>query len=146
MYHFMRVVQRMDGWGVSSAPRGKPIVATRAPLGPSPLLQSKAVLDAARSSMGMDISAHDLANVELFTTRLVSLAQYRQQLFTYLQSKMAAVAPNLGALIGEVVGARLISHAGEAGQQSDARARVCMCVCAGCRLPGHPPLLRDAAC
>ena len=46
-------------------------------------------------------------------TRLVSLAQYRQQLFTYLQSNMAAVAQNLGALIGEVVGARLISHAGE---------------------------------
>ena len=46
-------------------------------------------------------------------TRLVSLAQYRKQLFTYLQSKMSAVAPNLGALIGEVVAARLISHAGE---------------------------------
>lgn len=43
---------------------------------------------------------------------LVSLAQYRQHLSTYLSSKMAVVAPNLAALIGDVVGARLISHAG----------------------------------
>ena len=30
----------------------------------------------------------------------------------YLHDKMHAIAPNLSALIGEVVGARLISHAG----------------------------------
>ena len=36
----------------------------------------------------------------------------RLQLFGYLQDKMHAIAPNLSALIGEVVGARLISHAG----------------------------------
>jgi nucleolar protein 56 len=42
----------------------------------------------------------------------VSLAQYRQHLSSYLASKMGAVAPNLGALIGDVVAARLISHAG----------------------------------
>jgi hypothetical protein len=73
---------------------------------------SRAVLDAARTSMGMDISAHDLSNVELFTTRLVSLARYRISLGRYLGDKMHAVAPNLAALIGETVGARLISHAG----------------------------------
>lgn len=30
----------------------------------------------------------------------------------YLMERMHSVAPNLSALIGEVVGARLISHAG----------------------------------
>ena len=70
------------------------------------------VLDASRISMGMDISEVDLANVSHFTSRLVSLAEYRGQLFSYLQEKMDIVAPNLAALIGEVVGARLISHAG----------------------------------
>ena len=74
--------------------------------------EAAAVLSAARSSMGMDISASDLSNVELFTSRLVSLAQYRAGLSTYLSGRMAAVAPNLSALIGDVVGARLISHAG----------------------------------
>ena len=32
---------------------------------------------------------------------------------TYLQEKMSVVAPNLAALIGDVVAARLISHAGQ---------------------------------
>jgi nucleolar protein 56 len=73
---------------------------------------ARAVYEASRTSMGMDISEVDLANVDHFTGRLVALAQYRQQLHEYLTSKMHAVAPNLAALIGEVVGARLISHAG----------------------------------
>jgi nucleolar protein 56 len=62
--------------------------------------------------MGMDISEVDLQNVHTFVARLVSLSQYRAQLYEYLQSKMDVVAPNLAALIGDVVGARLISHAG----------------------------------
>merc|ERR1712223_80029 len=39
-------------------------------------------------------------------------ADYRKMVSSYLQDKMALVAPNLATLIGETVGARLISHAG----------------------------------
>ncbi|XP_064163750.1 nucleolar protein 56 isoform X2 [Anguilla rostrata] len=74
--------------------------------------KAQSILEASRSSMGMDISPIDLINIESFSTRVVSLAQYRQELQEYLRSKMGQVAPNLAALIGEVVGARLISHAG----------------------------------
>ncbi|XP_043919932.1 nucleolar protein 56 isoform X2 [Protopterus annectens] len=74
--------------------------------------KSRAILDAARSSMGMDISPIDLINIESFSNRVVSLAEYRKGLQEYLRSKMNQVAPSLSALIGEVVGARLISHAG----------------------------------
>ncbi len=42
----------------------------------------------------------------------MSLGQYRQHLSSYLAGKMGVVAPNLGALIGDTVAARLISHAG----------------------------------
>ncbi|XP_043076998.1 nucleolar protein 56 isoform X2 [Puntigrus tetrazona] len=73
---------------------------------------AQAILDASRSSMGMDISPIDLINIESFSSRVVSLTQYRQELQAYLRSKMDQVAPNLAALIGDVVGARLISHAG----------------------------------
>ncbi|KAL7222026.1 hypothetical protein ACSBR1_023863 [Camellia fascicularis] len=38
--------------------------------------------------------------------------EYRKSLYEYLITKMNDIAPNLAALIGEVVGARLISHAG----------------------------------
>ncbi len=51
----------------------------------------------------MDISPIDLINIESFSSRVVSLTQYRQELQEYLRSKMTQVAPNLAALIGEVV-------------------------------------------
>ncbi|KAJ3218667.1 snoRNP complex protein nop56 [Clydaea vesicula] len=75
-------------------------------------LKAKQILDAARASMGTDISPVDMINVESFSDRVISLTDYRKNLYEYLVSKMHTVAPNLSALIGEVVGARLISHAG----------------------------------
>jgi nucleolar protein 56 len=73
---------------------------------------AKRILAASKMSMGMDISKTDLHHIDLFASKVVSLQEYRQQLFSYLQAKMAVVAPNLAALIGEVVAARLIAHAG----------------------------------
>ena len=74
--------------------------------------KAKAVLDASKHSMGMDISDIDLLNIETFAQRVMKLAEYRRSLQEYLHNKMNAVAPNLQALIGDQVGARLISHAG----------------------------------
>ncbi|XP_074396731.1 nucleolar protein 56 [Zonotrichia albicollis] len=74
--------------------------------------KAQAILEASRSSMGMDISPLDLINIESFSRRVISLSDYRKGLQEYLRSKMSQVAPSLSALIGEVVGARLISHAG----------------------------------
>ncbi|NXN69325.1 NOP56 protein, partial [Himantopus himantopus] len=74
--------------------------------------KAQAILEASRSSMGMDISPLDLINIESFSSRVISLSEYRKGLQEYLRSKMSQVAPSLSALIGEVVGARLISHAG----------------------------------
>merc|ERR1712212_157599 len=62
--------------------------------------------------MGIDIGAIDLMNIQMFARRVISLTDYRKTLSDYLHSKMGNVAPNLAALIGDVVGARLISHAG----------------------------------
>ncbi|KAK7080871.1 snoRNP complex protein nop56 [Halocaridina rubra] len=74
--------------------------------------KAQAIIDAARMSMGMDISPLDLMNIETFAKRVMSLSQYRKQLAEYLKSKMSVIAPNLACLIGEMVGARLISHSG----------------------------------
>lgn len=74
--------------------------------------KAKQILEAAKSSMGQDLSEVDMANIESFADRVIALADYRKKLYGYLVSKMHTVAPNLSALIGEVVGARLISHAG----------------------------------
>ncbi|KAK4981759.1 Nucleolar protein 56 [Elasticomyces elasticus] len=73
---------------------------------------AQSIIDTARVSMGQDISETDMENVMAFAQRTVSLTEYRKRLGAYLIRKMGIVAPNLAALIGETVGARLISHAG----------------------------------
>jgi nucleolar protein 56 len=71
------------------------------------------VYDAARLSMGPDdLNELDALNMSSFAHRVVSLAQYRKELANYLAEKMNVVAPSLTSLIGERIGARLISHAG----------------------------------
>lgn len=62
-------------------------------------------LSPAAISTGMDISPLDLINIESFSSRVISLSEYRKGLQEYLRSKMSQVAPSLSALIGEVVSA-----------------------------------------
>lgn len=71
-----------------------------------------AVKSAADRSMGTEISEQDLEHIQLLATQVVQFAEYRQRLASYLTSRMNAIAPNLTALVGELVGARLIAHAG----------------------------------
>ncbi|KAL8959964.1 MAG: hypothetical protein Q9193_003255 [Seirophora villosa] len=73
---------------------------------------AQSIIDAAKVSMGQDISESDMENVTTFASKVVKLAEYRKTLHSYLVAKMSIVAPNLATLIGEIVGARLISHAG----------------------------------
>ena len=70
------------------------------------------IVKASRSSMGQDASEFDMMNMELFAKKVVDLSEYRTQLFEYLETKMHDVAPNLTCILGESVGARLISKAG----------------------------------
>ncbi|KAG8995407.1 snoRNP complex protein nop56 [Tulasnella sp. JGI-2019a] len=74
--------------------------------------RAKNVLDAARASMGTDMNGLDAINVLNFAQRTIELSDYRKSLTSYLAEKMDTVAPSLTALIGERIGARLISHAG----------------------------------
>jgi nucleolar protein 56 len=67
------------------------------------------IVAAAKTSMGMDCSKMDMLNIVNFTQRMVKMATYRKQLQAYLAEKMSVVAPNLSALIGDSVAARLIS-------------------------------------
>lgn len=73
---------------------------------------ANSIIAAAKTSMGMECSAVDMINIINFTQRMVKLAEFRKQLALYLTDKMAIVAPNLSTLIGDTVGARLISKAG----------------------------------
>jgi len=71
-----------------------------------------AVKEAAEISMGTEISEVDLVNIKHLCEQVVEIQEYREQLYNYLKNRMVAIAPNLTVLVGELVGARLISHAG----------------------------------
>lgn len=71
-----------------------------------------AVKAAAEVSMGTEITTEDLDNIQALAEQVVSFTEYRQQLSSYLSARMTAIAPNLTILVGELVGARLIAHAG----------------------------------
>lgn len=71
-----------------------------------------AVKEAAEISMGTEISDLDIINIQALAEQVLSMTEYRIQLFDYLKNRMNAIAPNLTILLGELVGARLISHSG----------------------------------
>lgn len=72
----------------------------------------QALKAAAEVSMGTEITQFDLDNINALAEQVIDFSEYRLQLSSYLNARMAAIAPNLTALVGELVGARLIAHAG----------------------------------
>jgi len=73
---------------------------------------SAEVKQAAETSMGTEITEEDYANILTLCERVIELTEYRASLAEYLKLRMNAIAPNLTYMVGELVGARLISHAG----------------------------------
>lgn len=72
----------------------------------------KDLKDAAEISMGTEISETDEKYIVALCDQILELVDYRSNLSEYLKNRMQALAPNLTAVVGELVGARLISHAG----------------------------------
>lgn len=70
------------------------------------------VRSAAETSMGAEITDEDLGNIKTLSERVIELTEYRASLSEYLKLRMNAIAPNLTYMVGELVGARLISQAG----------------------------------
>ena len=72
----------------------------------------KQIKDAAEISMGSEISDEDELNIRELCVQIIALSEYRQSLTEYLRIRMLSIAPNLTVMVGELVAARLISHAG----------------------------------
>ncbi|XP_060113074.1 nucleolar protein 58 isoform X2 [Heteronotia binoei] len=67
---------------------------------------------AAEISMGTEVSEEDISNIQHLCDQVIEISDYRAQLYDYLKNRMMAIAPNLTVMVGELVGARLIAHAG----------------------------------
>lgn len=70
------------------------------------------VKEAAEISMGTEILKDDETHMKTLARSVVEISDYRTNLAEYLKNRMAAVAPNLTCLIGELVAAKLIAHSG----------------------------------
>lgn len=70
------------------------------------------VIQAMKVSMGQDILDTDMENIEKFSGLVIKLAQQRAHLSQYIIDKLKIVAPNLQAVVGEMVAARLLAQAG----------------------------------
>jgi len=62
--------------------------------------------------MGTEILADDEKHMKTLARSVTEISDYRANLAEYLKNRMAAVAPNLTILIGELVAAKLIAHSG----------------------------------
>ena len=70
------------------------------------------ILNAARKSIGADITEVDVKSLRLLSSAILNLYAARRELTSYLESVMKEVAPNVTALVGPTIGARLLSLAG----------------------------------
>jgi nucleolar protein 58 len=70
------------------------------------------IKEAAEISMGSEISSEDELNIKELCNQIIFLTEYRQTLTEYLRTRMMTIAPNLTTMVGELVAARLIAHAG----------------------------------
>jgi len=70
------------------------------------------ILEAARKSIGADITEVDIKSLRLLSSAILELYNARRELTSYLESVMKEVAPNVTALVGPTIGARLLSLAG----------------------------------
>ncbi|BDB97806.1 hypothetical protein SACC_08230 [Saccharolobus caldissimus] len=70
------------------------------------------ILDAAKKSIGADISEDDLSAMRTIANTILELYNIRRNLTNYLEGVMKEVAPNVTALVGPTLGARLLSLAG----------------------------------
>jgi nucleolar protein 56 len=77
-----------------------------------PKAKAEQIVKIAETSMGADLSDTDLRQIQALCKNILSLYQLRQELENYLDGTMEDVAPNTKALVGSLLGARLIALAG----------------------------------
>jgi len=70
------------------------------------------IIEAAKKSMGADITEFDIKPIQTLAGIILQLYRLRADIAQYIEEVMKEVAPNITALVGPLLGARLISLAG----------------------------------
>jgi nucleolar protein 56 len=77
-----------------------------------PKARAEQISYAAEKSMGAKLEDDDLTQIQTLCKNVLQLYEMRQKLEGYMDSTMEDVAPNVKALVGSLLGARLIALAG----------------------------------
>ncbi len=77
-----------------------------------PEAKAKRIVEAADKSIGADLSDFDIKPMQIIAGITARLYELRRELTDYIATVMREVAPNITALVGPLLGARLISLAG----------------------------------
>ncbi|MCL2257874.1 MAG: C/D box methylation guide ribonucleoprotein complex aNOP56 subunit [Candidatus Bathyarchaeota archaeon] len=77
-----------------------------------PKERSELVAKTAQSSMGADISEGDLQQIQSLSRDVLNLYELRKNMESYVDYTMEELAPNVKAVAGALLGARLIAMAG----------------------------------
>lgn len=80
------------------------------------------IIQAADTSIGREIDEIDFSKVLGMADQVFNLYTYRQNLASYLYNRMHNIAPNLTSLVGESIGAQLISLSGSLSRLAKAPA------------------------
>ena len=79
-------------------------------------LQIEKIVSAANASIGAEIAEFDIKSLKHFANIMNQMYNLREELEKYIDKTMDEVAPNIKALVGPLIGARLISLAGGLNQ------------------------------
>ena len=74
--------------------------------------KAKKIVEVAKKSIGADLSDFDMEYIKTLAGIILELYDLRKTLETYIEAIMKEVAPNITALVGPKLGARLLSLAG----------------------------------
>jgi nucleolar protein 56 len=77
-----------------------------------PKERSEIIAKTAQSSMGADIAGADLLQIQSLSKNVLELYKLRENMEAYLEKTMQELAPNVRAVAGALLGARLIAIAG----------------------------------
>ena len=80
-----------------------------------PKAKTEQIAKIAESSMGAEVTEQDLEQITAMCKDTLELSQRRDALEKYVDSVMDEVAPNIRALVGSLLGARLIALGGSLG-------------------------------
>jgi len=75
--------------------------------------KAKRIAKASAKSIGASLGVEDIERIREFSNLISEVDKERRRLERYLDSLMSEVSPNVKALVGSLLGAKLISRAGE---------------------------------